>query len=47
LLPMIMLAGKRELMGQYAFGHIFMALAVAGTVLVIVLDGYLLLTAFG
>ena len=47
LLPMLMLAGKRDLMGQYGFGRGFMALAAAGTALVIVLDGYLLITAFG
>ena len=47
LLPMLMLARRRDLMGQYGFGRIFMALAAAGTAVVIVLDGYLLLTAFG
>jgi manganese transport protein len=47
LLPMLMLAGKRDLMGQYGFGRGFMALAAAGTALVIVLDGYLVITAFG
>ncbi|WP_458069527.1 Nramp family divalent metal transporter [Rhodanobacter sp. BL-MT-08] len=47
LLPMLMLARKRDLMGSYGFGRAFMALAGAGTALVIALDGYLLMTAFG
>jgi len=46
LLPMLMLARKRTLMGAYAFGPVFMGLAAAGTVLVVILDVYLLLTAF-
>jgi hypothetical protein len=44
---MLMLAHKRDLMGSYGFGRAFMALAAAGTALVIALDGYLLVTAFG
>lgn len=46
LLPMLMLARKRTLMGIYAFGRVFMGLAAAGTVLVVVLDLYLLVTTF-
>lgn len=46
LLPMLMLGYRRQLLGEYAFGRAFLALATAGTALVIVLDGYLLLTAF-
>lgn len=45
LLPLLMLTNKRQLMGTYAFGRLFMGLGVAGTVLVIMLDGYLLVTA--
>jgi manganese transport protein len=46
LLPMLMLARKRDLMGSYAFGRVFMSLAATGTLLVMLLDGYLLFTAF-
>jgi manganese transport protein len=47
LLPMLILARQRDLMAGYSFGRAFMALAAAGTALVISLDGYLLITAFG
>jgi len=46
LLPMMMLARKRDLMGQYAFGRSFLVLASAATALIMLLDGYLLITAF-
>lgn len=46
LLPMLMLARKGDLMGSYAFGRVFMSLAAAGALLVMLLDGYLLFTAF-
>jgi manganese transport protein len=47
LLPMLILARQSDLMARYSFGRAFMALAAAGTALVISLDGYLLITAFG
>jgi manganese transport protein len=47
LLPMLILARQSDLMARYSFGRAFMALAAAGTALVILLDGYLLITAFG
>jgi manganese transport protein len=47
LLPMLALARQRGLMGGQAFGRGFLALATAGTALVIVLDVYLLSSAFG
>jgi manganese transport protein len=46
LLPLLMLACRRRLLGRYAFGRPFLAAAGAGTSLVMALDGYLLLGLF-
>jgi manganese transport protein len=46
LVPMLLLAFRRRLLGGMAFGPGTLAMAAAGTALVLGLDGYLLATAF-
>lgn len=45
LVPMLLLAFRRRLLGGMAFGPVTLAMAAAGTALVLGLDGYLLATA--
>jgi Mn2+/Fe2+ NRAMP family transporter len=46
LVPMLLLAFRRRLLGGMAFGPVMLAMAGTGTALVLGLDGYLLATAF-
>jgi manganese transport protein len=43
LVPMLLLASRRRLLGPFAFGRAFLALACGGIAMVVALDGYLLL----